>query len=152
MAVYVKLAGLPHTFPAMLFGFTVRSTPVTLNGTGVAPVVEPGPLPVVVELVTLLVVVEPGPLLVGVELDTLPGLLPHAAKLKIARQMKTKPINGRFNINFPSQKLYIQIRLSRDHDTPTFFVLEAMYSHTKCEPAHTSGLLELSHHSLCLLI
>ena len=57
MAVYVKLAELPHTFPAMLFGFTTRSTLVTLNGTrvgdgvgtgvdvAVAVGVEPDPLP-----------------------------------------------------------------------------------------------------------
>ena len=42
------------------------------------------------------------PLVVGVlvPLEGFPELLPQAAKLKIARQMKINPINGRFNINF----------------------------------------------------
>jgi len=55
VAVYVKLAELPQTYPAMLFGFTTKSTLVTLNGTrvgegvgvdvAVAVGVEPDPLP-----------------------------------------------------------------------------------------------------------
>ncbi|HXX78527.1 MAG TPA: hypothetical protein VEI53_08560 [Ktedonobacteraceae bacterium] len=93
MAVYVKLAELPQVFPAILSGLTTRSTPVTVNGTcvGDAVGVTPAPLPGVVVPDTL-----PG---VG-ELEELLELLPHAAKLNIARQMKTKLINGRFNMNF----------------------------------------------------
>ncbi len=102
VAVYVKLAELPHVFPAMLSGLTTRSTAATLNGTDVdggvrfVPDEEPAPLPAVVVLDTVPVVVP---------LDGLLELLPHAAKLKSARQIKTKLINERFNINFSSKKV-----------------------------------------------
>jgi len=71
----------------MLFGFTTKSTLVTLNDTGVGEGVDNG-----VD-VAVAVGVEPAPLL---------PLLPQAAKLKVARQMKTTPRNGRFNIFFRS--------------------------------------------------
>ena len=70
MAVYVKLAELPQAVPAMLVGFTTKSTLVTMNGTGVGDGVGTG-----VDVA----------LAVGVGPDPLPPLPPHAAKLKIAR-------------------------------------------------------------------
>ena len=73
----MKVTEVPQTVPAMLFGFTTKSTLVTLNGTGVGDGVA-----------------------VGVGLEPLPPFVPHAAKLKIARQMKTIPKNGRFTIFF----------------------------------------------------
>jgi hypothetical protein len=69
----------------MLFGFTTKSTLVTMKGTGVGDGVGTG--------VDVAIAVGVGP-------DPLPPLLLHAAKLKIAGQMKTMPRNERFNIFF----------------------------------------------------
>jgi hypothetical protein len=71
----------------MLFGFTTKSTLVTLNGNGVGEGVDNG-----VD-VAVAVGVEPAPLL---------PLLPQAAKMKVARQMNTTQGNRRTNIFFGS--------------------------------------------------
>jgi len=79
VAVSVKLTELPQTVPAMLFGFTTKSTLVTMNGSEVGDGVG-------------------GEVAVGVGLEPVPPLVPHAARLKIARQMKTMLRSGCFKI------------------------------------------------------
>src|SRR5439155_24506531 len=71
---------------ANVFGFTDKSTLVTLNGVGVREGVGDG-------VGLAVAVVEPEPF------DPLPPpLLPHATKTKASRQMNTIPSNGRLKV------------------------------------------------------